>query len=81
MDIAHPATLETAKRYREIALSLLKHAGDTGSDVPRDACINLAVVYQQAAREIEQSYQGWQASTSRSGPIDGTVGGTAGVAA
>ncbi|MGH7124801.1 MAG: hypothetical protein ACREFI_10545 [Stellaceae bacterium] len=73
--------LETARRYREIALSLLKCAEETGSDVPRDTCINLAVVYQQAAREIEQHSQGWQASTSRSGPIVGTIGGTGGVAA
>jgi hypothetical protein len=73
--------LETAKRYREMALSLLKHAEATGSDRSRDACINLAVFYQQAACEIEKSYQGWQASTSRSGPIDETIGGMGGVAA
>ena len=73
--------LETAKRYREIALSLLKYAEETGPEGPRDACINLAVLYQQAAREIEQRSQGWQASTSRSGPVDETIGGTGGVAA
>ncbi|HXP77928.1 MAG TPA: hypothetical protein VN823_27580 [Stellaceae bacterium] len=73
--------LATAKRYREIAVSLLTYAEETGPDGPRDACINLAVLYQQAAREIEQRYQGWQASTSRSGAIDETVGGTGGVAA
>ena len=73
--------LATAKRYREIALTLLKYAEETGPDGPRDACINLAVFYQQAAREIEQGHQGWQASTSRSGPVDETIGGTGGVAA
>jgi len=73
--------LETAKRYREMALSLLKHAEGMGSDSARDACINMAVFYQQAAREIEQGYQGWQASTSRSGPIDETIGGMGGAAA
>ena len=74
--------LETAKRYREIALSLLKHAEAAGTDRTRDACINLAVFYQQAAREIELRYQGWQASTSRSGPVaEPVTGGTGGVAA
>jgi hypothetical protein len=73
--------LETARRYREIALSLLKCAEETGTDGPRDACISLAVLYQQAAREIEQRHQGWQASTSRSGPVVETIGGTGGVAA
>jgi hypothetical protein len=73
--------LETAKRYREFALSLLKYADETGSEGPRDAFINLAVFYQQAARELEQSYQGWQVSTSRSGPVAETIGGTGGVAA
>jgi hypothetical protein len=74
--------LATAKRYREIALTLLKYAEETGPDGPRDACINLAVFYQQAAREIEQRHQGWQASTSRSGPVsESATGGTGGVAA
>ena len=73
--------LETAKRYREIALSLLRYAEETESDGPRDACINLAVLYQQAARDIEQRFQGWQASTSRSGPVGRTTGGTGGAAA
>ncbi len=73
--------LETAKRYREIALSLLKYAEETGPAGPRDAFINLAVLYQQAAREIEQTFQGWQASTSQSGPIVESIGGTGGVAA
>lgn len=73
--------LDTAKRYREIALSLLKYAEETGRDGSRDTCINLAVFYQEAAREIEQSYQGWQASTSRSGPVGETAGGMGGVAA
>jgi hypothetical protein len=73
--------LETAKRYREIALSLLKYADETGTDGPRDASISLAVLYQQAAREIEQRFQGWQASTSRSGPVARTTGGKGGVAA
>jgi hypothetical protein len=61
--------LETAKRYRELALSLLKHADESGPEGPRDALINLAVFYQQAAHELERVFQGWQASTSRSGPI------------
>jgi hypothetical protein len=73
--------LETAKRYREIALSLLRYAGETEIDGPRDASINLAVLYQQAAWEIEQRLQGWQASTSRSGPVDHMTGGPGGVAA
>ena len=34
-----------------------------------------------AARDIEQSFQGWQASTSRRGPVDCTAGGMGGVAA
>jgi hypothetical protein len=67
--------LETAKRYREIALSLLRYAEETEIDGPRDACIDLAICYQQAARDIEQSLQGWQASTSRRGPVDCTAGG------
>jgi hypothetical protein len=73
--------LETARRYREIALSLLRYAEDTDINRPRDACINLAVSYQRAARDIERTLQGWQASTSRSGPVDHTTGGTGGVAA
>jgi len=73
--------LENAKRYREIALSLLRYADETGSGGPRDACINLAVLYQSAARAIEQDDQGWQVSTSRSGPVEFTTGGTGGVAA
>ncbi len=73
--------LDTAKRYREFALSLLKYADETGPEGPRDAFINLAMFYQEAARELEQSYQGWQASTSRSGPIAEVVGGMGGVAA
>jgi hypothetical protein len=74
--------LATAKRYREIALTLLKYAEETGPDGPRDACINLAMLYQQTAREIEQRHQGWQASTSRSGPVvEPTIGGKGGVAA
>ena len=73
--------LETAKRYREIALSLLRHADENGADGSRDACINLAVHYQEVARAIEQNFQGWQASTSRSGPVVGTIGETGGVAA
>jgi len=73
--------LETAKRYREIALSLLRYAEETEISGPRNACIDLAVSYQQAARDIEQYFQGWQASTSRSGPVDYTTGGTDGVAA
>lgn len=73
--------LDTAKRYREIALSLLQHADEAGSASARDACINLAVCYQEAAREIEEHLQGWQASTSRSGPVVETIGGTGGVAA
>ncbi|HXP77345.1 MAG TPA: hypothetical protein VN823_24640 [Stellaceae bacterium] len=73
--------LETAKRYREIALSLLKYAEETEINGPRDACINLAVYYQAAARDIEQRCQGWQASTSRSGPVDAVTGRTGGVAA
>ena len=73
--------LETAKRYRELALSLLKYADETGPEGPRDAFINLAVLYQEAARGLEQDYQGWQASTSRSGPVAEAIGGTGGVAA
>jgi hypothetical protein len=73
--------LETAKRYREIALSLLRCAEETEINGPRDAYIDLAVFYQQAARDIEQYFQGWQASTSRSGPVDHLTGGTGGVAA
>ena len=73
--------LETAKRYRELALSLLKYADESGPHGPRDAFINLAVFYQQAAHELEQSGQGWQASTSRSGPVAEAIGGTGGVAA
>ena len=73
--------LETAKRYREIALSLLRYAEETEANGPRDACIHLAVCYQQAARDIEEHFQGWQASTSRSGPVDHMTGGPGGVAA
>ena len=75
------ATLETAKRYRELALTLLSHADESGTDGSRDTCINLAVFYQQAAREIEQYVQGCQASTSGSGPIEDSIGGKGGVAA
>lgn len=73
--------LETARRYRELALTLLSHAEETGADGSRDACINLAVFYQQAAREIEHHFQGWQASTSGSGPIEASIGGKGGAAA
>ena len=73
--------LETAKRYREIALSLLRYTEETEINGPRDACINLAVCYQRAAWDIEQHFQGRQASTSRSGPVDRTTGGKGGVAA
>lgn len=71
------ATLETAKR----SLTLLSHADESGTDGSRDTCINLAVFYQQAAREIEQYVQGCQASTSGSGPIEDSIGGKGGVAA
>jgi hypothetical protein len=71
-----------ANRYREIALSLLKYAEETGPDGPRDACIDLAVLYQQAAREIERRQQGQQASTSRSGlVVERAIGGTGRVSA
>ena len=73
--------LETARRYREIALSLLRYAEDTDINGPRDACINLAGSYQRAACDIERALQGWQASTSGSGPVDHSTGGTGGVAA
>lgn len=49
---------ETARRYREIALSLLRYAEETEINGLRDACINLAVCYQQAARDIERHFQG-----------------------
>jgi hypothetical protein len=54
--------LGTARRYREIAMSLLEYAQETEIGGPRDACIALAVLYQEAAREIEQRHKGWQAS-------------------
>jgi hypothetical protein len=73
--------LETARRYREIALSLLGYADETEIVGPRDVCISLAVLYQEAAREIEDRHKGWQASTWRSGPVDRMTGGTGGVAA
>jgi hypothetical protein len=73
--------LETAKRYREIALSLLRHADENGAEGSRDACINLAVHYQEVARSIEQNFRGWQASTSGSGPVVEATGGKDGVAA
>jgi hypothetical protein len=73
--------LQTAKRYREIALSLLKYADETGINGPRDACIALAVLYQAAARDIEQPQQGWRASTSPSGAVDRVTGEMGGIAA
>ena len=73
--------LETAKRYRELALMLLSHADEIGADGSRDTCINLAVFYQQAAREIEQDVQECQANTSGSGPVEDSIGGKGGVAA
>ena len=73
--------LETAKRYRELALTLLSHAGEIGADGSRDTCINLAVFYQQVAREIEQHVQGYEVSTSGSGTVEDSIGGKGGVAA
>ena len=71
--------LETAKRYREMAMALLSYAREREAG-SRDACLNLALFYQAAARDIER-HQGWRASTSRSGPVSRMTGGTGGVAA
>jgi hypothetical protein len=73
--------LGTARRYREIAMSLLEYAQETEIGGPRDACIALAVLYQEAAREIEQRHKGWQASTLGSGTVESVTGGQGGAAA
>ncbi len=44
---------EQAKSFRKIAKLILDSAAEAATDKDRDECLLLALVYEQAARELE----------------------------